>query len=362
MRGTQRKLRHRRRVRALTFVASALLLVGAVVVGWKRSEAPVSTPAEMVARVEVASSGEVQIHGSSDVRTVRLDAHETVLELRSGAARFSAEKQVGRRLRVLVGAVRIEVVGTVFVVERRAAGVRVNVEEGRVQVFVGDVLQRVVSAEETVVFDLANVEASSTAEAVPPSSSTEVGAEAEVVMDPGLADAPRLPPAKSPSKKRRGKGLSPAPKEWRALAAVGEFQDAWDAMQREKPKDEPEDLLRAADVARRSGHPKEAVAPLERVISAFARDARAPLAAFTLGRVLLEDLSAPGPAAQAFAKAQVLAPSGPLALSALAREVEARAKANDFERARECARAYLDRAPDGPHARSVKEWGRLSDR
>ncbi|MDB4981332.1 MAG: VgrG protein, partial [Myxococcales bacterium] len=55
----------------------------------------------------------------------------------------------------------------------------------------------------------------------------------------------------------------------------------------------PEGLMRAADAARLSGHPAAAVPYYERVVGDFAADARAPVAAFTLGRVLLTQLDRP---------------------------------------------------------------------
>ena len=50
-----------------------------------------------------------------------------------------------------------------------------------------------------------------------------------------------------------------------------------------------EDLMLAADAARLSGHPAAAVPYLRRLLRAFPSDVRGPVAAFTLGRVLLAD-------------------------------------------------------------------------
>jgi len=112
-------------------------------------------------------------------------------------------------------------------------------------------------------------------------------------------------------------------------------------------REQVEDLMRAADVARSRQQPGSAVKPLGRIVKRFPRDSRAPLAAFTLGRVLLDDLDRPARAARAFRKARVLAPGGALAEDALAREAEAWARAGDTERASERAAAYLDKYPDG---------------
>ena len=110
----------------------------------------------------------------------------------------------------------------------------------------------------------------------------------------------------------------------------------------------------AADVARLSAHPGAAVAPLRRLCDRFPKDKRAPVAAFTLGRVLLDELGQAAEAAAAFQKARTLWPSGPLAEDALAREVEAWQRAGRPERARPLAERYLLRFPDGKHTASMR--------
>jgi transmembrane sensor len=120
-----------------------------------------------------------------------------------------------------------------------------------------------------------------------------------------------------------------------------------------------EDLQLAADVARLSGHAGAAVAPLVRALERHADDPRAPLVAFTLGRVHLEDLGAPRDAALAFARARTLAPDGPLAEDALAREVEAWSRAGDTGTARVQALIYTQRYPQGRRVHAVRRFGGL---
>jgi transmembrane sensor len=120
-----------------------------------------------------------------------------------------------------------------------------------------------------------------------------------------------------------------------------------------------EDLLLAGDVARLSGHADAAVAQLSRAMARHPDDPRAPLAAFTLGRVQLEDLGSPREAAHAFARARELAPGGPLAEDALAREVEAWSRAGETETARARALAYTRRYPDGHRTHAVRRFGGL---
>ncbi|HZJ65392.1 MAG TPA: hypothetical protein VFD36_17900, partial [Kofleriaceae bacterium] len=147
---------------------------------------------------------------------------------------------------------------------------------------------------------------------------------------------------------------------WRDDASRGDYPAAWAELARTGAStDTMTDLLLAADVARMSGHAGAAVASLARSLELHADDARAPLAAFTLGRVQLEDLGAPRAAALAFARAIELAPEGPLAEDALAREVEAWSRAGETEIARARALTYTQRYPDGRRARAVRRFGGL---
>ena len=120
-----------------------------------------------------------------------------------------------------------------------------------------------------------------------------------------------------------------------------------------------EALMRDADAARRAGRPAAAVPYYRRLLRAFPTDERAPVAAFTLGRVLLTQLDRPDEAADAFATSRRLAPAGALAEDAWAREVEAAARAGEAHRARSLARAYLARHGDEPRATAVRRAGGL---
>jgi transmembrane sensor len=115
-----------------------------------------------------------------------------------------------------------------------------------------------------------------------------------------------------------------------------------------------EELMLAADSARLSGHADEALRFLRRVTQEHGGDSRAPISAFTQGRLLLSQLGRPGEAAEAFALARKLRPSGSLAEDALAREAEARAAAGSSGRARTLATDYLARYPKGKHAATMQ--------
>jgi transmembrane sensor len=86
---------------------------------------------------------------------------------------------------------------------------------------------------------------------------------------------------------------------------------------------------------------------------------RAPLAAFTLGRILLSQLGRPAEAADAFALVRKILPDGPLSADALAREAEAAARAGQGERARGLAKEYLAKYPSGRRIESMRRYGQL---
>ncbi len=150
---------------------------------------------------------------------------------------------------------------------------------------------------------------------------------------------------------------APRAQRWKDLAAQGKHADAYPVTPGPGQVRDAEELLMAADVARLSGHPRQAVPYLERVLTQFRRDSRAPVAAFSLGRILMTSLGSPAKAALRFAEVRSLAPSGSLAEDALAREVEAWNLAGQFDRARQRAQEYMRLYPQGSRAASVRKYG-----
>jgi transmembrane sensor len=147
---------------------------------------------------------------------------------------------------------------------------------------------------------------------------------------------------------------------WRLLAEQGQYREAYDSLHRESEasvRDEIHELLLAADTARLSGHSGEAVPYLRRILLQHGDDSRAPLVAFTLGRVLLDELGRPAEAAEAFRRAR--ARHAPLAEDALAREIEAWASAGDARRAHALALEYQRSYPQGRRIRAVAKFGGL---
>ncbi|HEY2406761.1 MAG TPA: FecR family protein [Polyangiaceae bacterium] len=109
-----------------------------------------------------------------------------------------------------------------------------------------------------------------------------------------------------------------------------------------------ESLFASADRERGAGQPARAELELKTLIERFPRDPRAPLAAFTRGRLLLESLGRPRDAAAAFARARAgSAVKSALAEDALAREVDALRAAGDMSLAAQRAALYLKLYPNG---------------
>ncbi len=150
----------------------------------------------------------------------------------------------------------------------------------------------------------------------------------------------------------------PDPTGWRAEARAGRWLDAvvaLDAAGLDTVADRADDLILAADALRLGGRPRDALPLLHRVVDAHADDPRAPAAAFTLGRALLAQ-GAAAAAARTFAAARALAPDGPLAEDALAREIEAWSAAGEVERARLRAGRYVELYPDGARAATIARF------
>ena len=366
--------RARRAVRRGALAALAMIvLVAGSLLWWRRP-----------ATLTLADGSTVRLRDRLSVARVRTaGAERTVVELVAGSALFDVTHVEGRLFRVEAGAVAVEVLGTRFIVERSERSVKVAVERGRVRVL-GVGPEHLLAAGEILELPSGPLGPTPSAPATPvdapgpnpnPSPApAPVPAPVPVpvpvpefepghpgIEAPPTPAAPPTPLVDQPAP-RPQRHASPASPAWRAPAEQGDFDRAYRELSRSGPKsvrDVPNELLLAADVTRLSHHPSEAVPLLERVVRDHPKDPRAPLAAFTLGRALLDELGRPQQAAAAFARARALAPTGPLAADALGREVEAWSRAGDTGRARARAEEYLRAYPKGARLSSVRRFGGL---
>lgn len=336
----EHSLRARRPRRAVFLVAAALVL-GGLVAGKAldrsgRSEPSAQSPRQDRAAVLLTlEDGSRVVRTSTDARVTPLEITPTLTRLRleRGEARFEVSPRRQRQLQVLAPGVVVTVLGTQFRVGLTQSGVRVVVERGRVRMACWNRTADLWGGDEQVC-PLTRPEA-----AAEPASSSR---------------------ASTSNGKQQGVPRPTASTSWRTLAREGDYRAAFSRLSeegRDAVRDDPEDLMFAADVARLSGHPKDAVPKLEQVLRAHSRDSRASLAAFTLGRILLDELGRPHEAAESFARARNLAPSGAMSQDALAREVESWWRAGESQLARQKAEEYLDRYPRGRRAKAVRYHG-----
>lgn len=322
------KTRTRRaRVRAGAAIAAVLAIgVGSYSVYKRpRVENVASKPASLQPLKFADGSTATPLNNESVVESTSVAPDKIEVAIVRGAARFEVTKNPARVFRVVRGNVAVEVLGTAFIVEPIEGGTKVWVDHGRVRVLCNDSPTEITDGETSICPTFA-----------PPAPVVSASAPAPIVSAP--------PPVSSAS-------------PWRSLAQNGEYDKAFEALKTATVKDEPKELLEAADVARLSHHAAQAVPHLKRVIEKHSGDPRAPLAAFTLGRVYLEELGHPKEAAEAFARARALAPAGQLAEDALAREVEAWWRSGDAARAKTRAEEYVEKYPKGLRIKSVKKFG-----
>ncbi len=177
-------------------------------------------------------------------------------------------------------------------------------------------------------------------------------AEPQARSSPGQSDAvPHEGSERTDSAVRRQSArVKVAGAAWRSLARQGRYQEAYHALRGVEPdrvRAEVDELLLAGDAARLSGHAREAVPYYRAALDKAGKDPRAHLAAFTLGRTLLNELHDPRAAADAFARAYKAAPHGPLAEETLAREAESWQRAGDAARAKAAIERYRAAYPEG---------------
>ena len=346
LRMARRKIRRRGRTR----IAVSALVFGAVIAtGVSYRYFPGERQAEKAPSVVPDSSGHgLRFSDGSTARTLDDQSQVEVLtmttkaidlRLITGRGEFEVTPDPSRTFAVHVDGIDVRVIGTRFLVEREDRGAFVSVIRGKVEVrWPGGV--RVLTQAQAGHFSLADT-------ATQPAMENEARGKVEPAV-PASADSAILPPVTPGSRAR-----------FRALATRGHYTEAYRVLTGapDMLDSKAEDLMLAADAARLSGHPTEAMPYLERIVRNYHGDMRAPLAAFTLGRILLYQLGRPAEAADAFALVRKLHPAGALSSDALAREAEAAERAGLTERARRLSEEYVRDYPSGRRLESVRRYG-----
>lgn len=352
--------RRRRRATRLLLVgvaaaAGALILA---TVHFRRDPGPLLlADGGQIATVEASTTGhEIDL---SDGSRIWLAPHARMEPVHSTSVAFSAIVAKGqadfdvrpggpRRWTIECGLASVEVVGTAFSIERQPGWLRVGVRHGVVLVRserIAERTRRLAAGETLQITDQV---------ATGPATSQEVRS------DPAEKVTP-MPVQRGVLEAQHGARRGPSEKSWRELARSGRHRDAFaalgsDGVRRESQRLGVNDLLALADVARLSGHPAEAVMPLDRILAEFAGDSQAPLAAFALGRLELDFLGRPRAAVTAFRTSLELGVPSGLREDVRARLVEACARSGDVSAARRAAEEYRAEFPTGRHARAIDGW------
>jgi transmembrane sensor len=284
------------------------------------------------------------------------------LTLTKGRVRFEVQKNRDRIFEVRAGDVKVSVIGTIFTVGKSGGQVSVSVERGRVRV---DAPGRTVflNAAESASFDEASkaTDPGVHVQSVPAKTPSSPG---QTVVAMRLPENGRSRSADSTNRET----VSPAPVRaadapkvtWQSLADAKRYDEAYALIASIGPSDlsgDPDELLYSADVARLASHHEKAIQLLAKALHDYQSDPRASMAAFALGKILLEEAGRPGEAAKAFRKAYEINPGGPLAEDARAREVEALFIEGNQQLAGSLAEEYIRLYPAGSRVASVKRFG-----
>jgi len=268
------------------------------------------------ARLTLSDGSTIALGPGARLEPIESSASSFITVLERGDASFEVVPGGPRRWQVECGLATVEVVGTKFSCARAPHALHVGVERGVVLVrgeHVVNHVRRLAAGESMDILD----------------ETAAPGAEGEAAV--GEAAPPAPPIAEEPAPAERAVGVRASGPTWRELARSGHHREAFatlgtQGLRREVKRLGIADLFQLADVARLSGHPAEAVAPLQRIIDGFASDRQAPLAAFALGRLQLDDLNQPRAAAVSFSRALELGAPQSLREAVRARLVEAQAR------------------------------------
>jgi hypothetical protein len=181
---------------------------------------------------------------------------------------------------------------------------------------------------------------------------TELLPEAEVDPSPSATPTPAPPPGASDVSAPRSRPEESG--DWQALAKQGAYDAAFAAARRLGwarlcHRLDARPLLMLGDVARYTDAGGPAREAFEALVTRFPHDQLAADAVFSLGRLAFES-GEPDRAARWFQRYVDGWPQGALADQAAGRLLECAVAMHDAEAARGAARAYLARAPGGPHA------------
>jgi transmembrane sensor len=342
--------RRRRWSAALAYggIAAAAVLVGVLVLS-RPAETTVALTTErgepipfVIATAEVSldyhfsDGSSIRVDSGSKLELIESSAEAVRFALAEGRTRFDIKPGGPRKWQVDLGSVLVTVLGTAFWVEKSADHVSVEVERGVVLVS-GDGVEgreRRLIAGNTIRVDKPAEPLATEEKAKPDTDELSIARDTDDRQEP----------------------LHPS---WRTHASAGRYTEAFlelgasgfaAAVARAKSADE---LFGLADVARLGGHPEHAVGPLRIIMRNFKKDPKAGLAAYTLGRLYLEQLSSPREATAAFDEALALGLPDALVEAFKVKLIRSLILQDDA-RGNTLASEYLRRYPNGRYREQVQ--------
>lgn len=357
--------------------AAALLALGTHRVLRERADAPlqyvvegavlgpgesIRAEASSTARLVFSDDSRIRMAPATKVRVLGRDAHGSRISLRDGELEVDIRHRAEASWRFEAGPFTVKVVGTSFHLgfDERRGRLRLRMSSGVVEAR-GPSPDRVFTLRAGESLELfADTASKSVTAAVPPSAPAAAPlSPPQAVREPAPSSV--APPSQaSPTGSRRRLAhvdraeVGPAPGHWARLIGRGDFarvvreaeHHGLDAVFASAPAAELTALADAARYLRRNGLARQALLGLR---ARFPDTARASEAAFFLGRLAEQPPSSTSAAVAWYETYLAEAARGPYAGEALGREMALLAR-TDRARAREAARAYLERFPTGPQS------------
>ena len=306
---------------------------------------PIVMHAEQSLTQEFSDGSTLRLEQQSEVRLIGTSYDSVRFAMRKGRSRFDIKPGGPRRWEVDCGDALVTVLGTAFVIDKNDLRTAVHVERGLVRVS-GKGVQNgeteLMAGDSLVVADEPLPSVSQTVA----SNETPSTAAAE---ETAATAGPNAPAVSEPSPPKASGVRAGDDSCNESFAAMGPDGFA----ERVRLSKRTDELFCLADAARRSGHFVEAAAPLKVIVERHRGDDRAGLAAYTLGRLYLEQLSSPQEALDALEDAGRLGVPEALREVLLVKKIKTLRLLGD-PGAEKLARKYMLRYPEGRYLEAVR--------
>lgn len=304
----------------------------------------------------------VQLAPGGRARVATTEASGAQLVLEDGHLALQVRHLPGARWSVDAGPYRIAVTGTRFSADWQADAERLHVvvTEGSVMVNApgrSDGLSvtaghRLVATAQDGRFELSPLAARGAA--------SDLGAPSAPPNN-AAPTSPTQAPAASPVTPVHPPLTPPTSEEtWSTQVAAGDFAKVVTAARAQgvakvTARAPLADLVALGDAARYTGQTAVAQSALEAQRSRFPASSEARTAAFLLGRIAEDQLHAPAAALSWYNTYLNSSPNGAFAAEALGRKLVLLERTSGNVAARDTAKRYLERYPDGPYARAARQ-------